>query len=193
MKLLTKLKSLLSEVSTGFNEGLQKVKEDKWLSMITHNANECGIPIKYMHIPNTTARLLVESLSATENNVDVSVEIMLGQTTLRNIVCIAHELGHASQFYGECGGDYVEWWVYLDINDTLLIESDAWMRSVTILTDIDFTEWGHFTDYALRAYGSYVMNRNKQTAVCEQILQKFLEELQYEIQRVTKKARVIYA
>jgi hypothetical protein len=182
------LKEMCKEVFTGYKEGLKKAQEYRWLQVITHHANQVGIPIMYMDLEESSARLMMKA----DDYYDIkytAIELRPTLSTLLQIISIAHELGHLSQFHGECNGSFQEWVEYNEVNSILLLEQDAWLRSIRILHDIHFTDWDGLRRYAVKAYGSYALSLTD-TYGADNF--HFLSKLNTEILRVTKR-EVVYA
>lgn len=188
MKLLSKLQGMLNEVKQGFNEGYAIANHEKWKKSLINFMDDRGIQhynIHYSLIPLdvvTDARLAVLPDS-------IHVEYNYDQPLFYQIVQIAHELGHYSQFIDECFGSRTEWMLYNEINHQLDIEADAWYRAVHLLKSIGFNQWGKFRSVSARYYGSYIMAHYGHVQETAQIhMNHYLTTLDKEIKR-----EVIYA
>lgn len=180
-------------------ETFQKKKaSEAMLQEILATANQLGFSVYYKDLAHTTGRMAIEHLRGEVT--DLRIELVDTVPIERQILTIAHELGHASQFLGECDADITEWGIYQEVNDMMTIEIDAWLRAVLILHQIGWSDWRAFKDLALWSLSTYVVHLNKDKVTSMQEIDEALHRegrkaarlLDVEITRITER-EVVYA
>lgn len=103
---------------------------------------------------------------------------------------MAHEMGHAFQFLGECSGDLKEWYLFRESNSELFVEQDAWMRAVRILHEVGFKDWEFMCSFAIWAFATHAIHQMGKGEPTRLRCQMFLDELREKISKITKE--VVY-
>jgi hypothetical protein len=147
MKLIKKLTKLVNTVNGTLYDGMRKDLEER--------ASWLDVKIDYK-FPLQFSNLIINGYPKTGEVNQIHINLRMAMTPLEEIVDIAHEMGHVWQFYSECMGDFAEWMVYRELNHVMLIEQDAWIRSVRLLHEVGFEDWKIFRALAIRKFATYV-------------------------------------
>lgn len=145
MKLLKKLTKLVNTVNGTLYEEMRKelVERASWMNVkVRYGLKDFSV----LHVQGYTH----------SKDVELNIIVKIGLSTLEEVVDIAHEMGHVWQFYTECNGDVLDWQVYREMTHVMLIEEDAWLRSVRLLHEVGFESWKAFRMLAIRKFATYV-------------------------------------
>lgn len=173
-----KLVSLLNLMKAKNDVGV----EQRMLEEIKERAKWLGVDFKYTNLVHTTGRFGIEVDDKLEVNV-MEIEMRPMLPVQEQIIIIAHELGHVWQFLGECDANYIEWNTYLEINNELLIEEDAWLRGIKILHEVGFSDWFAFQTRAARAFATYVIKQYRNEKQAQEKVQSFVSNLSKQIEK----------
>lgn len=143
MKLLSKLFNAMSTVD------YDKMKAD-----LLETAASLGVEVEY----SDTIRFTSIEISGTISGklTRQRIHLRTGLTTMEEVMQIAHELGHSCQFKTFTQSNVLAWLMFKENMCIMMIEQDAWIRSVPMLHEIGFKEWKFFRQAAIRMFASYV-------------------------------------
>lgn len=167
------------------NMASAKLKRDKNQEMLQDmitRAGWLGVNVKETDLAYTSGRLAIGADEDYEI-IQFEVEYRPSLSTEEKLMALAHELGHAWQFLGECDADYREWIIYQEINNALLIEEDAWLRSIKLLHEVGFDNWKTFELFAVNKFASYIYHTEKDMNKVQTRAQQFMDSVREQVKK----------